>query len=153
MLRFRIPLALWGISMVFVVAIVLPLYSLAGAAGVLPSFLTIGPMLLILGVSMVLALYSSELRVGREGVVLYRHNELYWEDVTQARVRTFFGLRYLSVHLGRGLPRWIPLYFEGPMQLEEALIRHAPNGNPVRLALALDRPARLTPVAGDVGPS
>ena len=136
MIRFHIPLATWAAHMVFVPPLVLLLFYLGRSVYLVPPSLSFVLVAAVTGFSMVLTLFVCELRIDSDGLVLYRSSRLEWPDVTDARVRSFCGLPHLYVKHRNALPWWIPLYYRGPADLREALRHHAPEGNPVRAALA-----------------
>jgi hypothetical protein len=136
MLQFRIPLRIWAAFAAFVPLVTLPIFYFTRSSGLLPFWVTLGPFLIILSVSLLSSLYISELRVSSDGLILNRFNRLAWSEVTAARLRSFGGLPYLFVNRRRGSSWWIPLYYSGPVDLREALLQHAPEGHPVRRALA-----------------
>jgi len=71
------------------------------------------------------------------GVTLYRVWKLRWAEVSAARLRNIFGLRYLQVARATGFPRTLslPLYFVGPRPLTEVLSERTAVGSPIRIAL------------------
>jgi hypothetical protein len=61
-----------------------------------------------------------------------------WSTMRSARVVNFGGLRHLYIPLvtaGGDAPVWIPLFLCDPAGFTEAVMRHAPEGNPAREAL------------------
>lgn len=76
--------------------------------------------------------------ISREGIVLYRFKSLKWEEVHSARRVNFFGLPYIVVKRHKGLPWWLPLYFENHRRIEEALVGSVPHDHPLRSALCGD---------------
>jgi hypothetical protein len=132
MLRFRIPIKIWAAFMGFNSLLALPLFF--WAKHVAP--LTIGPFLVLVGVAMLSSLFISEIRVLPRGLVVNRVKHLQWVDVIEARRRSAFGLPHLFITRRRGIHWWVPLYYRGPVDLEDAIRRSAPEDNPIARALA-----------------
>lgn len=134
---FRIPRLGWSLALVVVFSPLL-LQSLAelrrepverGVAELL-----IFPAVFIL----VLAAYSFwmfRLEVAPDGMILYRVHQAGWNEIVSARKRRFLFLPYLYLTRRTGRAWWVPLYFVGREPVGAALLRHAPEGHPVRQAL------------------
>jgi hypothetical protein len=94
------------------------------------------PVLLIvlafLAVAEFAAYFLFTIVVGHSGIVLYRANEVLWQDMTAATRVSFLGLPYLKVQRNKGRKWWIPLYLTKPEEFRQALGAKAPVGNPLR---------------------
>lgn len=75
--------------------------------------------------------WISGITISSTGLALYGVNKLSWSDVAEARFYTLFGLRCIRVKRIKGMSWSLPLYFVGPEKVEEALLRNAPEGNPL----------------------
>jgi len=84
-----------------------------------------------LNVAVVLAgIWSvSVIEIGQNGVTLYRVNKLDWSDVSSAKKVLFLGLPHIRVGRKKGLPIWIPLYFQGKRPIGDALAACAPGAS------------------------
>lgn len=84
-----------------------------------------------LNVAVVLAgIWSvSIIEIGQNGVTLYRVNKLDWSDVSSAKTVHFLGLPHIRVGRKKGLPFWIPLYFQGQRPIGYALAACAPEAS------------------------
>lgn len=76
--------------------------------------------------------FLSSISVSSEGVVLYRINRLKWEDIKSARRISLLGLPYILIKRHKGFSWWLPLYYEGERNIEDALRSEAPAGNPLK---------------------
>ena len=85
-----------------------------------------------LSVVIVAIWFFSSISVSSEGLVLYRINKLKWEDIKSARRISLLGLPYILIKRHKGFSWWLPLYYEGKRNIEDALRSEAPVGNPLR---------------------
>ena len=74
----------------------------------------------------------SAISVSSDGLVLYRVNRLKWGDIKSARKVSFLGLSYVLIKRHKGFTWWLPLYYEGKRNIQDALRSVVPNGNPLR---------------------
>jgi hypothetical protein len=68
----------------------------------------------------------SVITIDRVGVTLYRVNKLIWSDISSTKCVNFLGLPYLRISRKKGIPFWLPLYFEGPKPIDEVLLAYTP---------------------------
>ena len=93
-----------------------------------------------LGVSLLGIWSLSVVSISESGLVLYRLNRLKWEDVIGARKVQLLGLPYILIKRKKGFSWWLPLYFCGARNIDEAIAVKVPQGNPIREALDAKSP-------------
>jgi len=76
--------------------------------------------------------FFSAISITKDGLVLYRVNRLKWQDIISARKTSFLGLPYILLKRQKGFAWWLPLYYEGNGNIQDAIISFAPNGNPLK---------------------
>ena len=69
--------------------------------------------------------------IDSNGVVLNRVNKLLWSDVVNVRKVKALGLNHIRVKRKKGKPWLVPLFFIGKEPIEVALLKNAPENNPL----------------------
>ena len=75
--------------------------------------------------------YISTMSISSDGLTLYRINKLVWSEIVDAKATKIFGLKSIRVKRKKGMSWSLPLYFEGPEEVVDVLIRCVPKGNPL----------------------
>ena len=143
---FRIPILGWSLALLVIFSPTLVFAALGAQYEQQRGFSGMADALLFPIVFFVLmtayTFWVFRLEITPAGMRLYRVNYADWEDFTSARVRRILILPYLHLTRRTGMSWWVPLYFVGPEPIRAALLRYAPEDNPVRQALLGD-PSRV----------
>jgi len=91
--------------------------------------LVLGFVNLIVGVTGIW--FFSVITISEKGLVLYKVNTLSWSEIVSAEKKTICGLPYILIGRRKGFKWWLPLYYVGSTDVQDALRKYVPPGNPI----------------------
>ncbi len=117
---------------VFLIAIWTPIFFVV-PDGYLFSINVMVPILVIVIINILISLvgvwHISKLVISDDGMILYKINKVAWDDVLDAYVTKFLGIKSIKIKRRKGLTWYLPLYMVGKTTIGESIINYAPKNN------------------------